>query len=188
MSEIQYRNDLTRALEYSEGSDGRLNVSSRTDSRGYYISRDQEQAYSLVFDFQSATATEIGFYLKNISTSHHIVISAIGVNSTEDSKIRLVNVSGTPAAGTAITPSNMNVSSSNAASTTAFEGASAATGITGLSVTSQIDRLRILSGGHQEFRLDDRLRLGQNDAIALQYFEGTTGDFEGVIFFYFEEN
>ena len=33
---IDFKNDATRAQEEAEGSDGRLNVSGRTDSRGYY--------------------------------------------------------------------------------------------------------------------------------------------------------
>ena len=40
--------------------------------------------------------------------------------------------------------------------------------------------------GHEEFRLDDTIRLGQNDAIAIEYEAGTTGDVAGVVFMYFE--
>jgi len=67
-----------------------------------------------------------------------------------------------------------------------MEGGSAATGITGLTSAGLIDFAYVQATGHQEFRLKDRLRLGQNDAIAVEYDEGTTGDFSGVIFGYFE--
>jgi hypothetical protein len=67
-----------------------------------------------------------------------------------------------------------------------MEGASAATGITGLTTDGLIDFVYVPATGHEEFRLDDRLRLGQNDAIAVEYDEGTAGDMSGVIFGYFE--
>lgn len=186
MARIEYKNDITRALEEAEGSDGRLNVSSRADTRAYYNSRDKEQTYSIAFDFQSAAAGEYGLYIKNTSSTKTLVVDSIGINSVEASRIKLWYVTGTAAAGTALTPTNMNKSSSNAADATVQEGASAATGITGLTTDGLIDFAYITATGHEELRLKDRLRLGQNDAIALEYDEGTGGDFSGVCFVYFE--
>ena len=87
--------------------------------------------------------------------------------------------------GTPIIPTNLNRTSQNAATATAMEGGAAATGITGLTSGGLIDFAYVQATGHQEFRLKDRVRLGQNDAIAIEYDEGTTGDFSGVIFGYF---
>ena len=186
-SEIQFTSDSTGSLEKMQGSDGRANVSSRSDSRAYYNSRDKGQTFSIPFDFQSAAAGEFGVYFKNTSTTGKVfVVGAIGVNSAEASRIKLWFVTGTAASGTAVIPTNLNASSGNAATGTAMEGGSAATGITGLSEDGLIDFLYITALGHQEFRLNDRLRLSQNDAIALEYEEGTGGDFTGVIFGYFE--
>ena len=42
MARIEYKNDGTRALEEAEGSAGRLNVSSRSDSRSYYNSQQNK--------------------------------------------------------------------------------------------------------------------------------------------------
>ena len=96
MARIDYKNDTTRAVEEAEGSDGRLNVSSRADGRPYYNSRDDEQCYTVVFDFQSATAGEFGIYWKNTNTSgKDLVISSIGINSVEASRVKLWFVSGT---------------------------------------------------------------------------------------------
>jgi len=186
MSRIEYKNDVSRALEEAEGSDGRLNVSSRTDGRSYYISRDTGQAYSVAFDFQDAEAGEFGAYWKNTSTDKDLVIEAIGVNSVENSRIKLWFVTGTAAGGTTLIPTNLNKSSSKDASADAMEGGSAATGITGLTTAGLIDFVYCTANGHEELRLKDRLRLGQNDAIALEYDEGTTGDFSGVIFGFYE--
>lgn len=183
---IEYKNDQTRAFEEMEGSDGRANVSSRSDARVYYISRDQGRAFSVPFDFQSATAGEYGAYWQNTSTTDDLVIQAIGVNSANASRIKLWFVTGTAAAGTTVTPTNVNKTSPKDAEATAMEGASAGTGITGLSTDGLIDFVGVVANGHEEFRLQDSIRLGQNDAIALEYDEGTSGDMWGVIFGFYE--
>ena len=184
--EILYRSDKNGGDERALGSDGRLNVSSRTDSRGYYNSRDEGQSYSLPFDFQSASAGEFAVYWKNTSTTKAIVIRSIGVNAVQNARIKLHYVTGTAAAGGLIAPTNLNKSSPNFASSITMEGASAGTGITGLTSDGVIDFVYVNANGHEEFRLDDQLRLGQNDAIAIEYEEGTDGDFSGVIFGYYE--
>jgi len=186
-TEIQYTSDNTGALEKAKGSDSRINVSSRSDSRSYYNSRDKGQAYSIVFDMQSAAAGEHVAYFVNTSTTGLVfVVDAIGVNSAEASRIKLWFVSGTAAAGNELTPTNLNRNSANAATATAREGGSAATGITGLTEEALIDYAYVQATGHEELRLADRVRLGQNDAIAIEYDEGTTGDVSGVIFGFFE--
>ena len=186
-SEIKFQSDKTGNDERARGSDNRLNTSARADSRAYYNSRDEGQCYSAAFDFQSATAGEFALYLKNDSSiGKDLVIDSIGINSAESSRMKLHFVSGVAAGGTDLTPTNLNGSSSNGATATAMEGGSAATGITGLTSDALIDFAYVESGGHEELRLKDRLRLGQNDAIALEYDEGTSGDVSGVVFFYFE--
>ena len=186
-NEIGYQSDKTGADERAKGSDNRVNVSSRSDDRAYYNSRDKGECFSVPFDFQSASAGEFGVYFKNNSSiGLEFVVAGVGINSVEASRIKLHFVSGTATGGTVLTPTNLNGSSSNAAAATAMEGGSAATGITGLTSISLIDFAYVQATGHQEFRLKDRLRLGQNDAIAVEYDEGTTGDFSGVIFGYFE--
>jgi len=185
--EIQYTNDSNGSLEKMKGSDSRANVSSRSDSRSYYNSRDKAQTYSMAFDFQSAAAGEFGFYFENNNTNGlTFVVDAIGINSVEAARIKLWYVTGTAAAGTLITPTNLNSASGNSAVATVMEGASAATGITGLTTSGLIDFAYIQATGHEELRLDDRLRIAPNSAIALEYDEGTGGDFSGVVFGYFE--
>ena len=185
--EIQYTSDRTGGLEKMQGSDGRANVSSRSDSRGAYNSRDEGQTYSMPFDFQSAAAGEYGAYIKNTSsTGKTLVISYIGVNSVEASRIKLWFVTGTAAGGTPVIPTNLNKTSGNAATATAMEGGTAATGITGLSEDGLISPINVPAADSGGGFMDDRVRLGQNDAIALEYDTGTTGDFSGVIFGYFE--
>ena len=186
MARIEFKNDLDKKLEELEGSDGRINTSSRSDTRSYYISRDEGLSFSLPFDFQSAAAGEFGVYWRNDSQTNDLVIDAIGVNSAENARLKLWFVSGTAAGGTSLTPTNLNRTSSKSAEATAMEGGSAASGITGLSPDALIDFAYCQANGHEEFRLRDRVRLGQNDAIAIEYDEGTDGDMSGVIFGFYE--
>ena len=185
MSRIQYLNDVTGSLQEAHGSDSRLNVSSRADGRAYYNSRDQGQCFTLVFDHQSAAAGEFSAYWQNTSADKELVISSVGLNSVEASRIKLHFVTGTAAGGSSGSPVNMNKVASKQAGSVARIGASG-DAITGLTSAGLIDFAAVTATGHEEFRLSDRIRLGQNDAIALEYDEGTTGDFYGVIFGYFE--
>lgn len=183
---LWFRNDKNRQLEEMEGSDGRANVSSRADPRPYYNSRDEGESYTVVFDHQSAVAGEYSTYWQNTSTDKkHLVISSIGVNSVQNARIKLWFVTGIASAGTAVTPLNTNKTSPNDAAANARQGASGS-GIANLTTDGQIDFLFCPANGHEEFRLTDRVRLGQNDAIAIEYDEGTTGDFAGVIFGFYE--
>lgn len=185
MARIEYLNDVTGSLQEARGSDNRLNVSSRADSRSYYNSRDEGRTFALVFDHQTAAAAEESVYWQNTSTTRTLVISSIGLNCVQNARIKLKFVTGTATGGTAVTPVNMNKQSSNAAEATARVGA-AADAIGNLTDAGDIDFAWVFTNGHEEMRLGDRVRLGQNDAIALEYVEGTSGDFAGVIFGYYE--
>ena len=187
MAEIDYRSDKTRAHEKAEGSDGRLNTSSRSDSRAYYNSRDESRTFSTVFDFQDAAAGEFAAYWQNTSTDRILVIDSVGINAAQNARVKLWFVTGTAAGGNTIVPTNLNKSGvANEAEATCMEGGSAATGITGLTEDGIIDFAYVSADGHEEFRLGDRVRLGQGDAIAIEYDEGTGGDFSGVIFGFYE--
>ena len=185
-TQIEFRNDQTNAKEDTEGSDGRLNVSSRTDGRRYYNSRDVGQTYSVAFNFNTAASTEYALYVKNTSTSKTLVVSSIGINSEVATRFQLDTVTGTAAAGTLLTPFNLNTSAAKAASATCMEGDSAAGGITGLTIESKVDIAYCTATGHEELRLNDSLRIKQNQAIGLQVLETAGGDVGGVIYFYFE--
>ena len=182
---IEFKNDITNAKEDTQGSDGRLNTSSRSDGRTYYNSRDKGQTYSMVWNFNTAASGEYAAYLKNTSTFKTLVISAVGLNAEVASRFQLETVTGT-ASGTDISPFNLNTSAPNDASCTAVEGASAGTGITGLTIDEKIDFAQVGALGHEEFRLNDTLRLKQNQAVAINVLETAGSDVFGVIFFYFE--
>ena len=185
---LQYIDDVKGNFQETHGSDSRLNTSARADGRRYYNSRDSGQTYSFTWTFADTSATETAAYLKNTSTNgKHLVIISIGLNSEKNVRFKLNFVTGTAANGTAVTPTNLNKTSSNAAAATAEEGAGAAAGIGNLTPDGEIDFAYCLADGHEEFRLADTVRLGQNDAVEIEVFEqAAAGDVSGVIFFYFE--
>lgn len=182
---------MTGADEEPKGSDGRLNVSSRSDSRGYYNSRDKGLCFSVVFNMTLCADDEFFAYWRNASPDKTLVISAIGVNAGEACNIKLHFVTGTAASGTELTPVNLNKASSKSAPddsvVMAMEG-NTTTPISGLTTAGTIDYLGITAAnGHEEFRLGDRVRLGQNDAIALEGEDiATTTPIWGVMFGYYE--
>jgi len=193
MTRIEFQNDVSLAKEEMQGSDGRANVSSRADSRRYYNSRDESETYSLIFDDANATADDYVVYLRNDKTDGKtLVVSAIGFNcEAATSVLKLSTVTGTAGGGTATTPTNLNqAGQAKSATVTALTTAdSNSTPMSGLTEDKVIDIAGIPSAfGHEEFRLDDTLRIGQDQAIAIELDTAAAIDVRvyGVIFFYFE--
>lgn len=182
--EIQYTSDKSGGVEKARGSDNRFNVSSRQDSRSYYNSRDNSQAFSLVWDDASSAAGDFIIYWKNTDTANkHLVIDSVGMNSANAASFKLHVVTGT-AVGSPVSPLCLNQATIKPAGATGIEAAG--TAITGLTSTGTIDHAAVVAGGHEEFRLDDRLRIAQGGSIAIEYEQGTTGRTWGVIFGYYE--
>ena len=186
MTKIFVASDVTGAEEQVGGSNNRMNVSSRADSRSYYNSRDRQSAYSLVWSDITTEAGDFVAYWKNTDTTgKHLVIDACGLNSTLAADFQLVEVTGTAAGGTETTPTCLNRAAPRVAQATAWTAASGP--ITGLAAGVIIDHAGVTITGHDEFRLDDRLRIGQDGAVAIRCLNSTgTGRSWGVIFGYYE--
>lgn len=184
---IEIRSTKGGGKEDVGGSDERLDVSSRSASRGYYNARDKGQAYTSAFNFNLGESGEFVAYLKNTSTTgKQLVIDHVGLNCDSISRFKLLFVTGTVTGGNEITPTNTNPSSSNAATATAREGGTEAAGLAGVTPGALIDYVYLPAPGHEELRLDDWVRLSQDGAVAIELEEGTTADVSGVFFYYFE--
>jgi len=190
MPRIEYTNDETRALEEAQGSDGRINVSSRADGRGYYNSRDKSESYSLLYNDANASINDFVVYLKNAKTDgKHIVIRSVQVNSEVLSKFSFVTVTGVAGGGTARTAVNLNQAGvARDATITALATAdSSSTPMSNLTADKEIDHIQVAAGGYGEFKFQDQLRLGQGQAVAIRMDAGTAdSQVFGVIYFYFE--
>lgn len=192
MSFIDYPSDKGKggAGEIAHGSDGRVNVSSRADGRGYYNSRDESESYVLIFDDANATALDFIVYLRNDKTDgKHLVVRSASINCEVNTKVSILMVTGTAGGGAVATPTNLNQAGvARSAKVTALTTAdSGVTPMSGLTAGAELDHVNCSAGGHEEFRFQDQLRIGQDQAIALRMDAGTAdSQLFGVIFFYFE--
>ncbi len=190
MGKITYTNDVNGNLQEVQGSDGRLNVSSRADGRGYYNSRDESESFTLVYEDANCSSGDYVAYIKNTKTDgKHMVIRSVGLNSDTNTAFQFVTVSGTPAGGAvAATMNNLNQAGvAKTASADAFTVVdSDTTSISGLTTDKVLDCVNVSANGHEEFRLQDQLRIGQDQAVAVLCKAGTSVSAHGVIFVYFE--
>ena len=161
----------------------RANVSAKTNPRIFYSSRDDQKAYNAIMPSFSAAAGEYVFYLKNTSTTDNLFIKHVEFHSVQAVHWKVWEVTGTAAAGTAITPANLNLSSGLASSTTCMGGGAT---ITGLTTVKQIGTHRTAANGEGEMNYENALILGPNNAIAIEYDTGTTGLCEIDCFYHFE--
>lgn len=188
---IEYINDGTGSFQEAHGSDGRLNVSSRQDARIYYNSRDESQAYSLVFDDAACTSGDFNVSLFNNRTDgKHLVLHSVDINADAVVTMKLHIVTGTAGGGAvAATPVNLNrAGTSNTATVTASTVANSdSSPISGLTSAHVLDHVGIAANSHERFKVDDSIRLGQGQGLAVEANTSTAGTrVFGTLFFYFE--
>jgi hypothetical protein len=146
----------------------RFNVSSRSDGRIYYISRDNGDAYTMVSIDTPSAGGEYNFYFKNTSTTQKFYVTHIEVGAADLAIFKLSTVTGT-AAGTAITPVNLNRTSGNVASATCLGNGA----VTGLTEEHVLKVISVNADDSKDIKLDDALILGQGDAIAVEFDTGS---------------
>jgi hypothetical protein len=144
----------------------RLNVSSRSDERIYYISRDNGDSYTAT-SVDTAAAGEYNFYFKNTSTSKKFYITGFNLGSAELAIFKIATVTGT-AAGSSIVPVNLNRTSGNVADAECFGNAA----VTGLTEETLLEVVSVPADNSKEVTLHDSLVLGQGDAVAIEYDTG----------------
>lgn len=186
--ELQIVHDKDGNIQPVKGTDNRINTSSRSNSRGAYNSRTNSNAFSMVWEDATSESGDVVLYWPNTNTQGKtLVISAAGLNASAVAEFQLLVVSGTPSGGTATTPFCGNQATPRVA---AAEGAATAvtTPITGLTVVGIDDHAGVTAGGHEEFRTDDRLRIGEGGAIAIKMHLTASGPIRtwGVVFGYYE--
>jgi len=141
----------------------RVAVESSSSERDFFISKDDGQAYHVVSEDATAVANEETLYIQNTSTTRNLFIDHFVLATDTANKFRLKFVTGT-ASGTTITPQNLNKTSSNAAEATTLGN----TTITGLTDDGDITIIRVGADDTGEMDFEDKLILGQNDAIAIE--------------------
>ena len=164
MPRIQYISDDTGSFQEVHGSDARFNVSSRSNSRSFYVSRDDGQAYVLHIKDADAADGDLIAYLRNDSKTKRLYIQDIHISSPVACKFIASFGDAVAATGTSVTPVNLNKSSSNDADVTAFGNAA----VGGVGASTDFASLRIGASGTGELEFKQGLILGQNDNIVIE--------------------
>ena len=173
--------------DMSVSASQRGNVSAKTAPRIFYISRDDERAFNAItVGGNDYAAGEFCFYLKNTSSTRNLMIQHLEFHSEDAVRFIINQVTGTAAGGTAITPSNLKLSSGIPAEATAMGGGAA---ITGLTVSKVIGTHRTTALSESEMDYGGALILGPGNAIAVEFDSeagGTSGIVEIDAFFHYE--
>ncbi len=182
---IGYTHDQSLNEQVVQGSDGRLNVSARADPRIYYRSRDEGQAYTLVYDDADASAGAFICYWQNLRTDgKHLVIASARFSSNTDGSFKLHFITGTVTGGSSLTPTNFNKTSPNDAPISSAKGNGP---LGGLTSAAEVDHVGLKANTNIEINLKDAVRLGQNDAIAIEFEQGSANSrIFGSIFGFYE--
>jgi hypothetical protein len=185
--DLQATSDKTGNVQPVFGSDNRLNVSSRTDERSYYASRDNSSAFSLAWQDASTATGDYVLYWQNTATDgRQFVIDSIGINADDSSTWELWTVTGTGGGGAAATPVCLNRSQVKTAPSNCFTAVSST--VTVGAEEERVDIVTVGGFGHEEMRLNDRLRLGQDQAIAIKcdLIANSPGLTHGVVYGFYE--
>ena len=159
----------------------RGDVSSRSNERIYYISRDSGQSYMWASGTYDAGAGDTILLVKNTSTTRNLYIKAIWISTDTETRVVVhIPTSEVTPTGTSITGRNMNSASSNAAEATAIRDE-----------TNNSQGNIYWSGEIQaatnpyEINFHDGLILGQNESIGIDYV-ADVGACDVTIIGYFE--
>lgn len=156
-------------------------VESESAPRDFYVSRDDEQVYTLISKDAATASAEETIYLQNTSTDMDLIVDDVTIASDAEYRSQVKFVTGTAAGGSALTPVNLNKSSSNQAAATARGDGS----VTGLTDDGLIAVSTTPAAGSLTLQFEEALRLGQNDAIAVESL--SIADVAITIEFHFEK-
>lgn len=172
-----------RGFRASVSEKHRLNISSKTARRVFYISRDDKRAFSVTSIDGGAASGDFILYLKNTSTTRFMYIDDVHVSAVNAAVWKLWSVTGTAASSSALTPSNLNLSSGITAEATARgDGA-----VADLTTDRLITAKRNIATGGEDMDIKSALVVGPNDAVAIEYDTGTSGLAETSIDFWYED-
>lgn len=141
----------------------RFNVSSRSDDRIYYISRDNGKAFTAT-STDTAAADEYNFYFKNTSTSEKFYVHSITVGSAAVARFKVATVTGVGGTAGAIAVTNLNVSSPNVAAATCLGNGA----VSDLTEAGVVATASVPLSGSVTIPFFDSFVLGQGDQFAVE--------------------
>lgn len=163
----------------------RLDVSSQSNPRIFYFSRDFGLSYVVCLEGITAAANDIVGYLKNTSSTRNLFVDDVTMGGVEAIKWKIFKATGTAAAGeTTAAKAALNLSKGIVAEADIMAGN---TTITGLTAGDQVGSKRSGALDSTEIDYHDSLILGPGNAIMIEYDTGTGGLCEIMFFFHHED-
>jgi len=151
-----------------EGSEGRENVSSRSASREFYLSRDKCDVASWSCRHVTLGKLEHVMYIQNTSTTQDLYIENVSVKSDTKCDFDVQYVTGT-GVGVTVPTVNWCKNDSKVMSINVLDS-----GVTGLTPDGHIWDIDVESGGRDSYDFKGALILGEGDAIAITVSEIAT--------------
>lgn len=190
MAFLDFFNNRTKAHEIAEGSDGRVNVSARADSRAYYNSRDKNKTFSLPFKDAACSAGDFNVVMFNDDTVDDLVIKTVNCSSSTLSVFAFHRVTVAAGGGAvSATPVNLHLGESDAVVTASTVVNSDSTPISGTVTAGILGYRGVGAGGNAQFDFGDTVRLKKGQGVALELDKGTSASVvSGEIIFYFEQD
>ncbi len=154
------------------------------------IAVDNQDAYAVIFEQDSGAVTSDFFYLKNTSAKNLKIYKIMLHTITLDVDIAITTgVTGTPTAGTALTPANLLAGGK--AADVDCQGKDGDMALTGGSTVDLLYLHQRASGevyvGGQTWKYPAPITLPPNTAMVLNVNIDPTADVDGTLYFYFEE-
>lgn len=160
----------------------RLDVSSMSAKRIYYVARDDKKAFQTVYDGMTIVQNDVVAHLKNTSTDQNIVIAGGSFGSSVAQKLAMFFCTGTAAAGETVIPTNTH-SLGGAPQAEAMAGN---TSITGLTQGASIGSRRIVAGTTIAVDFQNALILAPGAQIMVVAVGSVGGDVDVSILFHLE--
>jgi hypothetical protein len=174
---LQIEDGVGKGTLASVSSVNRLNSSTKSNPRIYYVSRDENKAYTWLSHFNAASGNQV-LYIKNTDANFDLVIDEIALGTTVANRFEFNTVTGAPT-GTIISGTNMNRGSTLTPSAD-VRGNGSVTGLT----ASPFFSTRVSAGDSKIFGVNDSLILGFNEAVSVSV--GVTGSVDLSIQGYFD--
>ncbi len=168
-------------------SDHRIRTNTKTAERIYYCSRDMGDSFTIVAQDADPAAGEYTLWIQNLDEDHFVIHKIITGSDDANVVWKLWNVTGTGATAALITPVTTNLTSSLSANLTVRGGAGGVSGLTAVNTAPMMIWYQGVAFNTIELKTDDIFRIGQNQAIAIEYEEGTTNDVSITIVGYYDE-
>jgi len=161
---LQIVDGLGRGNEAGVSDGNRLMTVSKSNIRGYYVSRDEQRAFNWIFSDATLAAGTYAGYLQNTSVTRNMFIDLIRLSAVNNIYWKIVAATGTATGGSAVTAINLNRNSGiSSESSTAVQD-----NIGGFTAGAVIAHARTLANSQVDVPFDDMLILGPNNAIAFE--------------------